>query len=61
MTTPTVTPLIQPGEFCDQLTTVLRNGAQALLTQAIDAEVASFLANNEQEQLEDGRALRIPG
>jgi putative transposase len=59
MTTTTVTPLMQPGEFCDQLTSVLRNGAQALLSQAIEAEVASFLANNAQEQLEDGRARLV--
>jgi hypothetical protein len=27
MTETTVTPLIQPGEFCDQLTSVLRSGS----------------------------------
>ncbi|MFT5158829.1 MAG: putative transposase, partial [Paracoccaceae bacterium] len=42
MTETTVTPFMQPGEFSDQLTSVLRSGAQALLTQAIEAEVASF-------------------
>jgi transposase-like protein len=59
MTETTVTPLIQPGEFCDQLTSVLRSGAQALLTQAIEAEVASFMACHAQEQLEDGRARLV--
>lgn len=59
MTETTVTPLMQPGEFSDQLTSVLRSGAQALLSQAIDAEVASFLAKNAQEQLEDGRARLV--
>jgi len=44
MTETTVTPLMQPGEFCDQLTSVLHSGAQVLLTQAIEAEVASFMA-----------------
>jgi hypothetical protein len=39
----TVTKLIQPGTFDDQLTDVLRNGARALLAQAIEAEVADFL------------------
>jgi putative transposase len=39
----TVTKLIQPGTFNDQLTDVLRNGAHALLAQAIEAEVADFL------------------
>ena len=31
-----VTKLIQPGEFDDQLTEILRNGARALLAQAVD-------------------------
>jgi hypothetical protein len=39
----TVTKLIQPGPFDDQLTDVLRNGAHALLAHAIEAEVADFL------------------
>jgi hypothetical protein len=39
----TVTKLIQPGTFDDQLTDVSRNGAHALLAQAIEAEVADFL------------------
>jgi transposase-like protein len=38
-----VTKLIQPGTFTDQLTEILRNGAHALLAQAVEAEVASFL------------------
>jgi hypothetical protein len=39
----TVVRLIQPGAFDDQLTAVLRNGARALLAQAVEAEVAGFL------------------
>lgn len=39
----TVVRLIQPGAFDDQLTEVLRNGARALLAQAVEAEVAGFL------------------
>jgi putative transposase len=39
-----VVKLIQPGTFNDLLTDVLRNGARALLTQAVEAEVAEFLA-----------------
>ena len=35
-----VTKLIQPGTFDDQLTDVLRNGAHALLAQAIEAEAS---------------------
>ncbi len=34
--------LIQPGNVEDQLTEVLRNGAPALLAQAVEAEVADF-------------------
>ena len=40
----TVIKLIQPGTFNDQLTDVLRNGARALLAQAVEAEVADFSA-----------------
>jgi hypothetical protein len=39
----TVTKLIQPGTFADQLTEVLRNGAHALLAHAVEAEVVDFL------------------
>src|SRR4051812_37523190 len=38
--------LLQPGSFTDPLTEVLRNGARALLAQAIEAEVAEFLAKH---------------
>jgi putative transposase len=31
--------LSQPGTFTDPLTEVLRNGARALLAQAVEAEV----------------------
>ena len=34
-----VVKLLQPGSFADPLTEVLRNGARALLAQAIEAEV----------------------
>src|SRR5437868_10247656 len=36
----------QPGAFSDSLTEILRSGARALLTQAIEAEVADFLAKH---------------
>src|SRR5437763_1373481 len=42
----TVVKLLQPGSFSDPLTEVLRNGARALLAQAIEAEVAEFLAKH---------------
>ena len=50
-----VLKLIQPGEFSDPLTEVLRNGARALLAQAIDAEVAAFLGSHADKRAEDGR------
>jgi putative transposase len=36
--------LSQPGAFADPLTEVLRKGARALLTQAVEAEVAALLS-----------------
>jgi hypothetical protein len=36
--------LSQPGTFADPLTEVLRNGARALLTHAVEAEVAALLS-----------------
>jgi hypothetical protein len=45
--------LSQPGTFADPLTEVLRNGARALLSQAVEAEVAALLS--------DLAALRAPG
>ncbi len=51
-----VVRLIQPGAFDDQLTEVLRNGARALLAQAVEAEVAGFLAKHAEFKTEDGRA-----
>ena len=41
-----VIKLAQPGAFADQLTEILRNGARALLTQAVEAEVAEFLSRH---------------
>ena len=41
-----VVKLLQPGSFGDPLTEVLRNGARALLAQAIEAEVGEFLAKH---------------
>ena len=51
-----VVRLIQPGAFDDQLTEVLRNGARALLAQAVEAEVAGFLDKHAACTTEDGRA-----
>jgi putative transposase len=46
--------LIQPGNVDDQLTEILRNGARALLAQAIEAEVADFLGKHADLKTEDG-------
>src|SRR6516165_10434080 len=43
MTDTNVLQFSQPGTFTDRLTEVLRNGARALLAQAVEAEVASLL------------------
>jgi transposase-like protein len=56
MTNSTVTPLVQPGTFCDLLTEVLRSGAQRLLSHAVEAEVAGFIEAHAVERLDDGRA-----
>ena len=50
-----VVQLIQPGTIEDQLTEVLRCGARALLAQAVEAEVASFLAKHADLRTEHGR------
>ena len=41
-----VIKLAQPGAFNDSLTEILRSGARALLTQAVEAEVAEFLSKH---------------
>ena len=49
-----VVKLLQPGSFADPLTEVLRNGARALLAQAIEAEVAEFLAKHADLKTDTG-------
>ena len=46
MTQDNLIRLSQPGAFSDLLTDVLRNGARALLAQAVEAEVAGFLGGH---------------
>ena len=55
MSNDNVFKLIQPGAFDDQLTEILRQGARTLLAQAVDAEVADFLAKHADLKTEDGR------
>ncbi len=61
-----IVKLIQPGAVSDPLTEILRNGAQALLVQAVEAEVADFLAKHADLKTGDGhqRVVRhghLPG
>jgi len=51
-----VFPLGEPGSFSDPLTEVLRNGARALLAQAVEAEVAALLESHRDKRTGEGRA-----
>ena len=55
MTETNVFQLSQPGAFADPLTEVLRNGARALLAQAVEAEVAALLSGYADKLTDDGR------
>ena len=50
-----IVTLRQPGEVADPLTEVLRNGARALLAQAVEAEIAEALASHAHLTTDDGR------
>src|SRR3954452_81166 len=47
--------LAQPGTFTDSLTEILRSGARALLTQAVEVEVGDFLHRHADLKTEAGR------
>jgi putative transposase len=55
MTDTNVFRFSQPGTFADPLTEVLREGARALLAQAVEAEVSSLLSRHADEVSDDGR------
>ena len=55
MTQDDVVKLIQPEASSDPLTEVLREGARALLAQAVEAEVAAFLSGHADKHTEVGR------
>ena len=55
MTDTNVFEVSQPGSFADPLTEVLRNGARALLAQAVEAEVAALLSCHADKLTDDGR------
>ena len=59
MTDSNVFQLSQPGSFSDRLTEVLRNGARALLAQAVEAEVAALLSCHADKLTDDGRARLV--
>ncbi len=54
MTNSNVFQFGQPGTFTDSLTEILRHGARALLIQAVEAEVAGFLAKHADLKTEAG-------
>jgi putative transposase len=49
-----VIKLAQPGTFTDSLTEILRSGARALLTQAVETEVTDFLHRHSDLKTEAG-------
>jgi len=49
-----VIKLAQPGTFTDSLTEILRDGARALLTQAVETEVSDFLGRYADLKTEAG-------
>ena len=55
MSNDNVFKLIQLGVFEDHLTEVLRNGARALLAQAVEIEVSGFIASHAGLKTPDGR------
>ncbi len=57
MTETNVFQLSQPGSFIDPLTEVLREGARALLAQAVEAEVATLLSRYAGETTLKSRRL----
>src|SRR6202023_301729 len=54
MTDTNVLQFTQPGAFADPLTEVLRDGARALLAQAVEAEVATLLSSHADNLTENG-------
>ena len=55
----TVVELVGPEAFSDTLTDVLRSGAQQLLQQAVEAELAEFLSQFDDRRLANGRAAVV--
>lgn len=49
-----VTQLVQPGEFEDPLSEIVRNGARSMLAQAIEIEAEQFLSAHAHLTTDDG-------
>ena len=56
MSNDTIVGFRKPGEFVDGLTELLRNGAQRLIAEAVEAELEEFLA--ELKERKDGQGRR---
>ena len=54
MTDTNVFQLVQPGTFADRLTEVLRDGARTLLAEAVETEVAGFIAEHTDKRTAEG-------
>ena len=60
MTTNTITQLSDPQGFSpDPLTDLLRSGAQRLIQQAVEAELAALLEAHASDKTDDGRARLV--
>src|SRR5450759_3007388 len=59
MTQDNIIKLSQSGEASALLTAVFRNGARALLAQAVEAEVAGFRGGHANKLTDDGRARLV--
>jgi hypothetical protein len=55
LTQDNVIKLTQPGTFIDPLSEILRTGARALLSHAVEAEAAGFLGDHADKLTADGR------
>jgi len=59
MSEDTVVRFQKPGAVRDALTELLREGAQRLLRQAVEAELAEFLSAHAHKRDEHGRAAVV--
>jgi hypothetical protein len=55
-----VIKFVQPRAFTDSLTEILRSGARAVLSRAVEAEVAEFLTKHAALKTETGQQRVVP-